>query len=180
MRQRSQEEFYGTVAELREREQFYLDTVDRTMSLNLSFVATGGDMSPEIVAKRSRFGAQHHAHNPETIHVKNVFSGEVFTGIRSVFYRKYNLDSGRVGKLLQGSARSYNGWVLYDSDYVPKPFGENGKDLTIYTFVNVNASEEFVGTQSDMYKRLGQGQRHINDLVQGRAKSYHGWTIRRC
>jgi hypothetical protein len=150
------------------------------MSLNLSFVATGGDMSPEIVAKRSRFGAQHHNHNPETIRVKNVFSGETFTGIRSVFYRQYNLDAGRVGKLLQGSARSYRGWVLYDSDYVPKPFGENGKDLTQYTFVNVITSETFTGTQSDMYKKLGRGQRHINDLVRGYSKSYHGWTIKRC
>lgn len=175
-----QEEFYGTKDELRAREQFYLDTVDRTVSLNLSFVACGPDTSTAAIEKRKRFGERHFHHDPTIFTLKNVFTNEAFEGIKSVFRRKYQLDSGRVGLLLAGRAKSYKGWVLATSNHVPIPVGANGKDLRQWTFVNDSTSEIFVGTQSDMYKKLGRGQRHINSLVRGYSKSYHGWTVRRC
>ena len=39
-------------------------------------------------------------------------NGETFTGIRSDFYRKYNLDQSKIAKLIKKQKPQYKGWVL--------------------------------------------------------------------
>lgn len=112
-------------------------------------------------------------------------NGEVFSGTKSDFAKKYKLESCTVTRLIKtGSSRD---WVVVVNEELPENALlriANKKKLsravkTVYTFVNKNTEEVFVGTRMQLVEKFGVDRVNLSQVFNkaNGASSASGWGV---
>lgn len=102
----------------------------------------------------------------------NNITNEKFVGLKSEFYKKYNLRETRIKDLIKGIRKSHKNWLIEGTIKL-----KGGHDKTIYTFKNNITNEVFIGKRFELAKKYNLDLNLLCAVVKGRRKHHKNWQL---
>lgn len=155
-----------SIEELCHLEEYYIKLhFDNPLCMNVK-LASIGMTSTDVT------GEKHPCYDHNKYHFIHSDNRE-FVGTKYEFREQFNINSGQLAQLLNGTVLSAKGWRIFGT--------EGSKVLTrqrkIYHFIH-STGDEYIGTRGNFLKKYPEIKRqYIDLLVSGKGKSAKGWKI---